>query len=99
MGRQIIKQPNGKYCIFSSIVDNVTHYDMTEKDIVKENVSEYKKKIIIEVKEIIEKLEAGSKPYLQSTLSYDDMLGQIKEIHGKKESEEVKKTIENHGKN
>ena len=34
MGQQRIKQPNGKYCLFSSIVDNFTHYDMSEKEIV-----------------------------------------------------------------
>ena len=34
MGRQIIKQPNGRFCVFSSIVDNVIWYDMEQKDIV-----------------------------------------------------------------
>ena len=30
----IVKQPNGLYCRFSTIVDTVTHSDMTEKDYV-----------------------------------------------------------------
>ena len=30
----IVKQPNGLYCRFSTVVDTVTHSDMTEKDYV-----------------------------------------------------------------
>lgn len=28
----ITKQPNGLYCRFSSVVDTVTHYNMTKED-------------------------------------------------------------------
>ena len=34
MGAFISKQPNGKYCRFSTIVDTVTHYDMTEEEYI-----------------------------------------------------------------
>lgn len=94
MGRQIIKQPNGKYCIFSSIVDNVTHYDMTEDEIVEEWVNEYREQIVEKVKSIISKLENGEKPYNNFTKSYHDMLSLIKEIHGAKASKEIKKLME-----
>ena len=30
----IAKQPNGLYCRFSTVVDTVTHINMTEKDVV-----------------------------------------------------------------
>lgn len=30
----ILKQPNGLYCRFSSIVDCPTHYNMTKKDYI-----------------------------------------------------------------
>jgi exonuclease VII small subunit len=94
MGKQIIKQPNGKYCIFSSIVDNVTHYDMTVEEIIEEWVNDAKNDIIEKVKGIVSKLEKGEQPYYQSTKSYDDMIVLIKEIHGKKESQKIKSLIE-----
>jgi len=97
MGRQIIKQPNGKYCIFSSIVDSVTHYDMTVEEIIEDWANEAKNKIVEDVKNIIAKLENGEQPYYQFTKSYDKMLELIKEIHGNKESEEVKSMIEQQG--
>ena len=30
----ICKQPNGKYCRFSTVVDTVTHWNMTEQDYI-----------------------------------------------------------------
>ena len=35
MGAFIAKQPNGKYCRFSSIVDCPTNWNMTEEDYIK----------------------------------------------------------------
>ena len=95
MSKQIIKQPNGKYCIFSSTVDNVTHYNMTVEEIIEEWVKDAKNDITEKVKGIVSKLEKGEQPYYQSTKSYEKMLELIKEIHGKEESEEVKSLTQN----
>ena len=34
MGAFIAKQPNGLYCRFSTVVDCVTHYDMTKEEYI-----------------------------------------------------------------
>ena len=34
MGAFIAKQPNGLYCRYSGVVDNITHYNMTEDDYI-----------------------------------------------------------------
>ena len=34
MGAYIAKQPNGLFCRFSSVVDSVTHWNMTEEDYI-----------------------------------------------------------------
>ena len=34
MGAFISKQPNGKYCRFSTVVDTITHYNMTEEEYI-----------------------------------------------------------------
>lgn len=94
MGRQIIKQPNGKYCVFSSVVDNVIFCHMEEKDIVDELVNEYRKEMEEKVKKIIFDLENDKKPYYQFTMSYPQLLQKIKEIHGKQEADEIKRIIE-----
>ena len=93
MGRQIIKQPNGKFCVFSSIVDNVISYDMTEEEIINKFVADSREDIERRVKEIISQLNNNEKPYYQFTHSYEEMLKTIKNIHGEEEADEVRKTI------
>lgn len=34
MGAFVARQPNGLLCRFSSVVDTVTHYNMTEEDYI-----------------------------------------------------------------
>jgi len=94
MGRQIIKQPNGRYCIFSSIVDNVTHYNMEPKDIIKEWVKDEAEAVAKRVNLVIERLSSGEKPYSQFTKSFDEMINLIMEIHGDKEADNVSKMID-----
>ncbi|MEK6829743.1 MAG: hypothetical protein AABY15_06505 [Nanoarchaeota archaeon] len=91
---QIIKQPNGKYCIFSSVEDNIIFCNMTPDEIIGVRTAEAKAKIEEEVARVIEGLESGDKPYHQFTMSYDEMLETIEEIHGKGESKKIKKAIE-----
>lgn len=59
MGAFIARQPNGKLCRFSTIVDTVTHYNMTEEDyIVDVQMLRYgrsREAAEIEAKETIEK--------------------------------------------
>ena len=93
MGRQIIKQPNGLYCLYSSIVDNVVDGDLTKEDLINAFLEFNKKEIVKNVSEIIESLENGGKPYLQFTKSFDDMIELISEIHGKKASKKILKAL------
>ena len=93
MSWQIIKQPNNKYCLFNSVVDNIIHYDLEDvDDIVEVFVEDYKKKTKHDVEKIIKILSEGGKPY-QFTMTFKEMMEEIKEQHGDKEYKEVKKII------
>jgi hypothetical protein len=94
MGMQIIKTPNGKYCLYSSIVENVTHYNLEQKDIIKILVKEITEQITKEVDRVILELSEGKKPYYQFTLSFEEMLKMIKILHGKEEMKKIKSEIE-----
>lgn len=93
MGWQIIKQPNGKYCIFSSVVDNVIYYNATPEEVVNAFVKQEADRIALKVNEIIDLLERGGNPYLQFTKSFDDIMSLIKDIHGSKEVKKLKDMI------
>jgi len=89
MGWQIIKQPNGKYCIFSSVVDNVIYYDGTPQQILETIIEAETTPIRKRVNDIISKLDSGEKPYNQFTKSFEEMIEWIETVHGKKESQKV----------
>lgn len=79
MSHQIIKQPNGKYCIFSSIVDNIIIYNATPDEIKKYYIEE-------EVKEINKKVDqAINSPqeyyYGWPFNNFDDMCKEILGLH------------------
>ena len=40
MSREIVKQPNGLYCVFPSIVDDVIVYDATPEELIKFRIEE-----------------------------------------------------------
>lgn len=40
MGQQIIKQPNGKYCVWSTTVQNIIYYDCTRNDLIEYRLAE-----------------------------------------------------------
>jgi hypothetical protein len=92
---QIIKQPNGKYCLFSNIVDSITHYDMSEEEIVEVYVEEVREEYKRKVKNVINQLEKEEKPYHQFTMTFDECIETIKEVHGEAEAENTRKIIEN----
>jgi uncharacterized membrane-anchored protein YjiN (DUF445 family) len=74
MGSQIIKQPNGLYCKYSSISDSIEFWNYTVQDIVDDLIEYYKEVATREVNNVIQKLDNGGKPYYQFTLTFDEAL-------------------------
>ena len=84
MGWQIVKQPNGLYGRFSEIVDDFTHNDLTELEVIKLCLEKG-----LTQSEAKEKLENGKRdllPYTQQSgggLSrWNDCIQIIKCVHG-----------------
>jgi hypothetical protein len=64
MGAFIAKQPNGLYCRFSTVVDTVTHYNMTFEDYVKYvQMSKYGRDRISAEKEARETIKCFIRPF------------------------------------
>ena len=82
MGHQIIKQPNGLYAMWSSIVDDFVMIDCTPEDIIDELAGREKERIVDRVSQVLSALEEGKKPYYQFTKTFDEAVRLIKEIHG-----------------
>lgn len=82
MSRQIIKQPDGNWCMFSTIIDDVIVENLTKEEMVNYVVEEKMHFVKAECEELIEAIESGGKPYFQFQMDYSEMKKLIKEIHG-----------------
>lgn len=81
MGQQIVKQPNGKYAIFSSVVDAVIAMDCTREDLLEFWLDEERERLQRSIARYCDKLDAGEKPYAQFTVTWDEALAETK-AHG-----------------
>ena len=54
MGAFIARQPNGLLCRWSSVVDNITHYNMTEDEYVEYCAEEARERARREIKDYIQ---------------------------------------------
>lgn len=84
MGLQIIKQPNGLYCMYSSICDEFVLTDAHPQEIIGHLVQIESEKIATKVNDIVSELNAGGKPYRQFTMTFEEAVEQAKEVHGDK---------------
>lgn len=82
MGHQIIKQPNGTYAIWSSVVDSFIVTDCTQADLVEHFLERERDSIERHVTRVLDDLNAGKPPYAQFTLTFDEAVQTIRELHG-----------------
>lgn len=83
MGRIVVKQPNGKYSVWSTVVDNFIIIDATEKEIADSYIEEKVEEIRKDVSRSISKADSKSDDEVYKYLE------KIKELHGGDEYKEV----------
>jgi len=92
MGRQIVKQPDGKFAIWSSVVDDFVVVDCADvNEIIESIMDDARRDITTAATEVVAKLERGEKPYYQHTKSFDQCIEIIREVHGDDHVNEVMK--------
>lgn len=83
MGHQFIKQPNGKFAIWSSIVTDFIAFDCTQDEVVQMEVEDAVAEITTRAREKLKKVERGEPAYYQFTMTWDEALKRRDEQHGK----------------
>lgn len=94
MGQQIIKQPNGLYCIYNTIASGITYTDMTPADILKVWLEEAQQNLTLKLKGLVKKLEAGTAAYHQFTMTWEEALVNTAEAYGDEERDSIVKSLE-----
>lgn len=82
MAHQIIKQPNGKYAVWSTMVDHFILYDATPEDIIADRIEQETARITVAVRKTIRELDEGGKPYHQFTKTFDEAMAWARAQHG-----------------
>lgn len=84
MGQQIVKQPDGLYAIFSSVVDDFIVIDATPQQLIDYWVGCERERLTKKVKETCAALDRGEKPYWQFTMTWDEANAFIAEVHSRR---------------
>lgn len=72
MGRQIVKQPDGKFAIFSTNSDLFIEQNLTEKEL-KDNLLKFAIQLAkAEIHNEIHNVKTMDKPYFQFTMTYEE---------------------------
>jgi hypothetical protein len=85
MANRIIKQPDGNYAVYCTVVDDFTLINAPEQDIVDFYLESMERDVRWDVGKTICMLENGDKPYYQFTESFEEALENIERVHGKKQ--------------
>ena len=64
MGRQIIKQPDGKFCVWSTIIDDFIIVDATPEEIIEIYIEEKSEEIKENVYEVVNLLNQGKNHFI-----------------------------------
>ncbi len=70
MGHQFIKQPNGKFAIWSSIVTDFIAFNCTREDVIEIETEDAVKEITARVNDKLDRVERGEQAYFQFTMSW-----------------------------
>lgn len=74
MGQQIIRQPDGKLAVFSSVTDTFVVVDATPEEIIEwraeAGAEEARERTRAELARVLD--EGNARPYYQFTLSWDE---------------------------
>ena len=88
MGRQIIKQPDGKFCVWSTIVDDFIIIDATPEEIIEIYIEEKSEEIKRSVYEVVDLLDQNKKPFYYSyDMTYEEACELRNRIHGDVEND------------
>lgn len=73
MGQQIIRQPNGMFCVFSTSIDELIVTDATADEVIERFAQMAAQEATERVTRLIEQvLDPQARPYYQFTITYDE---------------------------
>jgi len=94
MGRHIIKQPNGKLAIWSTIVDNFIMTDVTKEEYIAFRIQEETERVEKDINDIVDRLDTGQRQSYTAH-NWEEALRQLEYIHGREELDKLLRGLNN----
>ena len=91
MGKAIVPLPNGRYSIWSTIVDNFVAMDGTKEDVLEYFAEAAKEEALRSWGEVFKAYEEDG--FAMGIRDYEECLENIRDVHGEKEMEVIKKVL------
>lgn len=91
MGKCVVRQPNGLYAVFSSIVDDFVVLDCTPAEVVSYFQNEARRQARKDAREAIQRADDRQDG---DRRTWDDCLGTIRAVHGKARAAERRRMID-----
>lgn len=87
MSNQIIQQPDGKFAVWSTVVDDFTLLDAKPSEIIEYFLEAEREVLTPRVQDICYRLslQNGSKPYHQFTMSWEEACALRDRIHARRQ--------------
>ena len=82
MANQIIKQPNGRYAVWSTIIDDFICMDVDRDELIEMFVEKERRNITERVDRKLGMIADGQPAYRQFTKTFDDCVNIIRDCHG-----------------
>lgn len=78
MSHQIIQQPDGRFCVFSTVVDEIVIWNATPAQLVDHYRQEAADRAEAEARRVIGHVQGGNarKAYYQFTMTYDEAVAE-----------------------
>ena len=80
MGAFIARQPNGLLCRFSTIVDTVTHYNMTDEDYIEYCAEIAREKARQDLERCVKPFRLVTEYFIPNNISVEDFNAVLKEM-------------------
>lgn len=84
MGRTVVKQPNGNYAVFSSVVDDFIVVNATKQELIDMDVEEECEKITERYNAMFESFDKDEipPPNINRHMTWEEAMERVTEVHG-----------------
>lgn len=84
----IVKHKNGRYSVYSRIVDNFTAINITKEEYIELRKKELERELMLEVEGLFDRIDKHSELY-----TIDGKLELIEALHGKEKRKKIEKFL------